>query len=60
MTKGLLTKKIEKFQESVVDDVRDYVGASSIGSDCLRQIWYQFKGIAAEGIPGLLVKSLRD
>jgi len=42
---------IEKYQERDDDEPRDYIGASSIGSDCLRQIWYQFKGTKAEKVP---------
>jgi hypothetical protein len=51
MVKNTLSKLIEKYQEGIEDDARDYIGASSIGSDCLRQIWYQFKGIKAQGVP---------
>ncbi len=51
MTRDRLTKLIEKHQEKVTDEPRDYIGASSIGSDCLRQIWYQFKGVKAEKVP---------
>lgn len=51
MTRDVLSKKIEKFQLKTKDDTRDYIGASSIGSDCLRQIWYQYKGVKAEAIP---------
>ena len=52
MSRDKLTKMIEKYQERVDDgDSRDYIGASSIGSDCLRQIWYQFKGVKAEKVP---------
>ena len=40
-----ISKIIEKHQGSIVDEVRDYIGASSIGSECLRQIWYEFKGV---------------
>jgi hypothetical protein len=46
-----LTKLIEKSQEHIEDELRNYIGASSIGSDCLRQIWYQFKGVEAESVP---------
>ncbi len=74
MTINKLTKLIEKHQSQIEDDVRDYIGASSIGSDCLRQIWYQFKGVKSEGVPsktrrtwdigkrleGLVVKWLLD
>jgi hypothetical protein len=43
---------IERHQERVDDgDARNYIGASSIGSDCLRQIWYQYKGVKAEAVP---------
>ncbi len=51
MTLNTLTKRIEKTQERIEDDARDYIGASSIGSDCLRQIWYQYKGVKAEKVP---------
>jgi hypothetical protein len=51
MTRDTLTKRIERYQEKIVDDERDYIGASSIGSDCLRQIWYQYKGVKAEMVP---------
>lgn len=51
MSTNRLSKLIEKYQERVTDDARDYIGASSIGSDCLRQIWYQFKGVKAEAVP---------
>lgn len=49
MTKGKLTELIEKMDYN--DDLpRNYIGASSIGSDCLRQIWYEFKGEKTEGV----------
>jgi len=51
MTRDKLSKRIEKHQSKAEDDVRDYIGASSIGSDCLRQIWYQYKGVKAEAVP---------
>jgi len=51
MSKNTLTKLIEKHQSCVTDETRNYIGASSIGSDCLRQIWYQFKGEQSEGVP---------
>lgn len=51
MTRDKLTKRIMKVQEKIKDDARDYIGASSIGSDCLRQIWYQYKGVKAELVP---------
>lgn len=45
MTKGKLSTLIDNYHSKVEDDsVRDYIGASSIGSDCLRQIWYEFNG----------------
>lgn len=51
MTKNTLTKKIERYQENIQEEERNYIGASCIGSDCLRQIWYQYKGMKAEDVP---------
>jgi len=52
MTRDTLSKKIEKVQSEIIDDnARDYIGGSSIGADCLRQIWYEFKGTKAEKVP---------
>lgn len=51
MKRDVLTKKIEKNQEKITDDVRNYIGASTIGSDCFRQIWYEYKGFKGEKIP---------
>ena len=51
MTRDKLTKKIEKHQSKDDEQVRNYIGASIIGSDCLRQIWYEFKGTKAESVP---------
>lgn len=50
MTKGTLTKIIESY--NYPEDVpRDYIGASSIGSDCLRQIWYEYTGAPSTCVP---------
>jgi YqaJ-like viral recombinase domain len=54
--KNKLTKLIEKSLERTQDEPRNYIGASSIGSDCLRQIWYQFKGVEAESVPVKFIK----
>jgi hypothetical protein len=51
MFRDKISKLIDLYQESDDDESRDYIGASSIGSDCLRQIWYQFKGVKAEKVP---------
>lgn len=50
MTKNKLTGKIEKTQVTGDADTRDYIGASIIGSDCLRQIWYELKGTKGAGV----------
>ena len=50
MTKGVLSSKIDKSQEINDLSTRDYIGASSIGSDCYRQIWYECKGYEGGGI----------
>ncbi len=54
MTNNKLSKLIEEQQSQIEDDVRNYIGASSIGSDCLRQIWYSYKGVKAEKVPAKL------
>ena len=51
MSKNVLSKKIEKVQSRNDKKVRDYIGASGIGAECLRQIWYEFKGFEAEEVP---------
>src|SRR5882672_3526163 len=51
MKKDTLTNLIEKSQEEYLDEPRNYIGASSIGSDCLRQIWYEFKGEKSTSVP---------
>lgn len=42
--KDKLKKIIANSQYCIESKPRDYIGASIIGSDCLRQIWYEFKG----------------
>lgn len=51
MSKNTLSKKIEKVQSRDDKRTRDYIGASGIGAECLRQIWYEFKGFQAESVP---------
>jgi hypothetical protein len=51
VSKNVLSKKIEKVQSRNDRKVRDYIGASGIGAECLRQIWYEFKGFEAEEVP---------
>lgn len=51
MSKNELSKKIEKIQSRDDRKTRDYIGASTIGSDCLRQIWYEYNGFQATQVP---------
>jgi hypothetical protein len=51
VSKNVLSKKIEKMQSRDDKRTRDYIGASGIGAECLRQIWYEFKGFEAEQVP---------
>ncbi len=51
MSRNELSKKIEKVQSRDDRKTRDYIGASAIGSDCLRQIWYEYKGVQATEVP---------
>ena len=50
MTRDTLTRLIEKSQAHDINEPRDYIGASIIGSDCFRQIWYEYKGTIAESV----------
>ena len=74
MATGKLTKLIEKTPHVSREKLRDYIGASSIGSDCIRQIWYEFQGAKSSPIPnkirrtweignrleGMIIQLLRD
>jgi hypothetical protein len=40
---GALSRAIDAHISIEREQKRDYIGASSIGSDCLRQIWYEYK-----------------
>jgi hypothetical protein len=51
MTRDILTKKIEKVQARTEESARNYIGASVIGSECLRQIWYELHETIAEEVP---------
>lgn len=51
MIKNTLCKKIEKVQSRDDRQTRDYIGASGIGAECPRQIWYEYKGTKAEEVP---------
>ncbi len=50
MTRNKLSKLIDKQQIKIKDEPRNYIGASIIGSQCLRQIWYEFKGAESESV----------
>ncbi|HWW39653.1 hypothetical protein [Pedobacter sp.] len=56
MTIGRLTKLIESIDYRS-DEKRNYIGASSIGSDCLRQIWYEFKNADGEIVTNKLKRT---
>jgi hypothetical protein len=52
MKTGVLTKKIESMPV-MQDERRAYIGASLIGDECSRKIWYEYKGF--EGEPNSLI-----
>jgi hypothetical protein len=56
MTNGKLSKLLDEMKYPV-EEARDYIGASSIGSDCLRQIWYEFKGYKGANVPNKLKRT---
>lgn len=51
MNRNFITKKIDDYHDNLQDSPRNYIGASIIGSECLRQIWYEFKSVKAEKVP---------
>lgn len=51
MKKNVLSKKIDAYQSKDTQDKRDYIGASTIGSNCYRRIWYEYKGYLATQVP---------
>lgn len=56
MQRGKLTQLIEN-NKHAEETPRNYIGASSIGSECLRQIWYEYKGEKGEEIPNKLKRT---
>lgn len=51
MSTGFLTNYIASNYKIKKEVKRDYIGASSIGSECLRQIWYDYTNAPAAPIP---------
>ena len=49
MKTGRLTQMVEKSMNVSRETSRNYIGASSIGSECLRKVWYEYRGV--EGAP---------
>lgn len=48
MTTGILTQLIDNAMVNNQDEVRTYIGASSIGNPCARSIWYRYNNYDAE------------
>jgi hypothetical protein len=44
---SIINRSIEKIQNQ---EMRRYIGASSIGNPCVRAIWYGYKGVIGEAI----------
>lgn len=49
MKTGRLTQIVEQSMNVSRETFRNYIGASSIGSECLRKVWYEYRGV--EGAP---------
>jgi hypothetical protein len=47
---GFISKRIEMQQSELTSEARDYIGASVIGSDCWRRIWYEYRGEKGDGV----------
>jgi hypothetical protein len=56
MTTGKLSKILDSAKVSR-ETIRNYIGASSIGSSCVRQIWYGYKGVSGEPITPRLYRT---
>lgn len=52
----LVSKINEAIANQPPDELRRYIGASSIGRPCSREIWYAFNGISGERPPAQLQK----
>ncbi len=50
MSRNKLKKLIDVYQAHVNDEVRNYIGASAIGHDCWRKIWYELHGVKGESV----------
>lgn len=48
MTTGILTSLINEAIVNAQDEIRPYIGASSIGNPCERSIWYRYNNHEAE------------
>jgi CRISPR/Cas system-associated exonuclease Cas4 (RecB family) len=57
MTTGILSKLLDNNVANLQEDIRDYIGASSIGSPCERLIWYRYHGIIGEPISAKLKRT---
>jgi hypothetical protein len=52
MASGKLTKLLDKVaNKNKAEQNRSYIGASSIGSDCYRRIWYEYQNTTTNIIP---------
>lgn len=56
MKTGQLTKKIESMPGRI-ETRRNYIGASLIGDECSRKIWYEYKGYEGEPHSPLLLRT---
>lgn len=56
MKSGQLTKKIESMPARI-ETRRNYIGASLIGDECLRKIWYEYNGYEREPHSPLLLRT---
>jgi hypothetical protein len=56
MITGKLTKLLDS-QTIPPEEPRNYIGASSIGSACMRQIWYGYNGYEGEPISPRLART---
>jgi len=54
-----LAQAIYAYHESREDPPRPYLGASEIGEECERRLWYRFRWAALEKFPGRILRLFR-
>jgi len=57
-TLDAVSKALEDKQK--LERVRNYLGASAIGDECWRKLFYNFRGVAKRDIPSSGLRAIND